>query len=113
MSRIIKKSHLGFSLIEIMIALTLLAGVSLFIVKLSKKGQDVKTTANSNFEINQFYNHIGKLILSKETCELNFGGPGNLVTPPSPYAPKPFNVNLLDFRAPTSSNELWSCDLQS
>lgn len=97
-----KKYTNGFSLIEIMIALALLAGVSLFLVKISKRGLDVKTTVNSNFEIGQFYNHIGKLILSKETCELNFGGPGNSVTPNSPYNPKSFNVSKIDFRVPNS-----------
>ena len=97
-----KQSDTGFSLIEIMIALSLLAGVSLFIVKLSKRGLDVKKTVNADFEIAQFYNHIGKLVLSKETCELNFGGPGNTVSPASPYLPKSFNLNKPDFRVPTS-----------
>lgn len=73
MINLIKNSK-GFSLIQVMIGIGLMAGLSVYMLKMQDNSNKFVKEQESKFEITEVSTKAQAIVLNKDTCEKNFAG---------------------------------------
>jgi hypothetical protein len=74
MNRKILKTQIGVSLVELMVAGAILAGLAVVLMNLNQETVKSQKTAEVNFNMNQLWINIQSSISMRQNCSLNFAG---------------------------------------